>query len=202
MKPFAFYRQIRLASALLYLAVLAGAALWLWQHTGISPPARQAEQRTTLSILRSRPVLLLTTRQVVFQIVVEHRETSWSGQWHALLWATARLDYGVDLQGLTAADLHCDGDGVVVNLPEPALLGFSIEPGSVGFFSKSTAVPRLADLLEGGSQRRLLEERLHDRALAFAADHDLLPTRAQLVAQLNEAVAPLAEAAGANIRFE
>ena len=63
-----------------------------------------------------------------------------------------------------------EGSVLVVHLPEPELLDFALVPGSEGFISKSTAIPKLLDFARGGWQRQLLEQRVRDQALKFAAD--------------------------------
>ena len=78
---------------------------------------------------------------------------------------------------------------------------FAVEPGSVGCLSKSTAVPKVVDLLHNG-HRQLLEGRLRESALEFAEQRDMLPTRDELVEQLNEAVSLLASEGGVRLRFE
>jgi hypothetical protein len=63
-------------------------------------------------------------------------------------------------------------------------------------------VPKLQDFFRGGSQRQLLETRLRDHAMQFAQDQRLLPTRQEIVGQLNDASLLLERAAGAKLRFE
>jgi len=67
-----------------------------------------------------------------------------------------------------------------VKLPEPEVLDISIEPGTISFLSKSTALPKIEDLLNNG-HRRVLEARLRESALEFAQQQDMLPTRDKLI---------------------
>ena len=190
-------------NGLLWTIILAGAAFWLITNSLSQTPLRTVvDERTTLSILRSRPMLFLVTRQIRTQIVIEHSESNWVGQWRGVLWGTVTISHGVDVNEIKDEDLRREGGVVFVRIPEPRLLSFAVEPGSIGFMSKATAAPKLQDLLDGGGHRRQLEQRLHDQAMSFAKEHGMLPDRSQIVEQLNDAAAGLAKTAGIRLRFE
>ena len=194
---------VRMINGLLWTIILAGAAFWIVaNYLAPSLTGSVVDERTTLSILRSRPMLFLVTRQIRTQVVIDHKESNWIGQWRGVLWGTVTISYGVDVHEIKASDLRREGDVVFVRIPEPRLLSFAVEPGSIGFLSKATAAPKLQDLLDGGGHRRQLEKRLHDQAMAFAREHDMLPDRSQIVEQLNDAAVDLAKTVGIRIRFE
>ena len=73
-----------------------------------------------------------------------------------MLWGTVTILHGVDVHEIKADDLRREGEVVFVRIPEPRLLSFSVEPGSIGFLSKATAAPKLQDWLDGGGHRRQL----------------------------------------------
>jgi hypothetical protein len=194
---------VRMINGLLWTIILAGAAFWIVASSfWPSLTGSVVDEKTTLSILRSRPMLFLVTRQIRTQIVIDHCESNWAGQWRGVLWGTVTISYGVDVNEIKADDLRREGEMVFVRIPEPRLLSFAVEPGSVGFMSKATAAPKLQDLLDGGGHRRQLENRLHDRAMSFARERGMLPERSQIVDQLNDTAYDLAETAGIRIRFE
>jgi len=113
-----------------------------------------------------------------------------------------RISHGVDVNEIKDKDLRRKGQVVFVRIPEPRLLSFAVEPGSIGFMSKATAAPKLQDWLGGGGHRRQLESRLHDQAMSFARERGMLPDRSQIVEQLNDTAAGLAKTAGIRIGFE
>ena len=194
---------VKMINGLLWMVILAGVAFWVVVNAlGLSLRETVVDERTTLSILRSRPMLFLVTRQIRTQIVIDHRESNWVGQWRGVLWGTVTISHGVDVNEIKDEDLRREGKVVFVRIPKPRLLSFAVEPGSVGFMSKATAAPKLQDWLDGGGHRRQLEKRLHDQAMAFAREHDMLPDRSQIVEQLNDAAADLAKTVGIRIRFE
>lgn len=194
-------RPARTPVALLLIVVLSGAGLILAGRHWLAPPSPTVREHVTISVLRNEKLAFLVARRGVTQIVIEHEQSSWLGEWHGVLWATVHFHYGVDLQTLTDADMRRDGDVLVVRLPEPQLLDFGVVPGSMGLLTKSTAAAKIEDLMHNG-HRRVLERRLKEEALSFARANDLMPTRAQLVAQLNDALAVLGGDAGTRLRFE
>jgi hypothetical protein len=183
-----------LVAAILLAVILTHFHPGLWGGTSI-------DEKATLSILRSEAMSFLVTRRTATQIVIEHSESDWLGEWRGVLWATVTWRYGVDLGRITEKDIRREGDAIFVKLPEPELLDFGIEPGSVGFMSKSTAIPKMLEFARGGWQRGVLEERLKEKAMQFAKDQKLLPSRADLLRQMNDAAGALSQA-GIKIRFE
>ncbi|MCY2928608.1 MAG: DUF4230 domain-containing protein [Planctomycetota bacterium] len=190
----------KVITPILWVVLIGGLATVIFLHRSSWQPATIDVERTTLSLLKSEPVRILVVRRTTTQIVVEYEEENWLGHWQGVLWGVVQMHYGIDLDKVSKADLRRDGETVVVALPEPQLLTFTVEPGSVGLMTKSTAAPKIADMLHNG-HRRLLEERLRERAMEFAKGHDLMPSKAQIVRELNEAVASFGDS-GLKIRFE
>jgi hypothetical protein len=190
------------AAAVLLVAIGAGVGMWLGGRSVNPLTRRTVDEKVTLSLLRSEALAFLVTRRTVTQIVVEHEEFDLLGEWRGVLWATVSWRWGVDMTRITEKDIRRQGQVIVCRLPEPQLLDFALEPGSVGFMSKSTAVPKLLDLARGGEQRRKLEERLRTRAMEFAGRQGLCPSREEVVRQLNDAAGAIRQAAGVEIRFE
>lgn len=67
--------------------------------------------------------------------------------------------------------------------------------------SKSTAVAKIQDLLHNG-QRRQLERSLRQLALDFADRQDMMPTREEMVRQLNASIDALNSPASLSICFK
>jgi hypothetical protein len=189
-------------NGLLWMVILAGAAIWIVANSLAPTPMKTVvEEKSTLSILRIQALAFLVTRRTSTQIVVEYQESNWIGQWRGVLWATVKIHYGVDVANIQARDIHLDGDVTFVKLPKPEVLDFSIDPGSIGVMTKATAAPKIDDLLNN-SHRRLLESRLRKAAVDFAQQRDLLPSRNELIKQLNDLVSLLAGEGDVRLRFE
>lgn len=189
----------RAVTAILWLILAAGVVgavclHWRW-------PARRIDERATLTLLRSEAMAFLVTRRTSVQIVVEYEEEDWAGRWRGCLWAVVHMHHGLDLRRVQPDDIRRDGDVLIVRLPQPEFLNFAVEPGSVGILCKSTAVPKIADILNDG-HRRELEKRLRQRALEFVRQYDLAPSKEQIVAELNGAAAAIEQATGVKLRFE
>jgi hypothetical protein len=192
--------MIRIVRALSTLFLAAGLVLGgiLIERLCLDRPPPKVD--VTLTLLRSEPMLFLVTRRGSSQVLVHHTETRWWGDWQGVLWATVHWRWGVDLSELTRDDLRRAGRTFVVRLPEPALLDFGIEPGSMGMLSKSTALPKLRDLAGSGLHRQVLEDHLREAMLHFAHRHNLLPDRQELLERLNAAVTALGQSD--SLRFE
>ena len=193
---------VRMINGFLWMIILAGAAYWVAVHSlAPKPMTTVVEKKSTLSILRVQALAFLVTRRTSTQIVVEHQESNWLGQWRGVLWATVNIHYGIDLLKIQTKDIRRDGDVTFVKLPEPEVLDFSVDPGSVGVMSKATAVPKIDDIVHN-THRRLLEGSLRQAASDFAQQRELLPTRDELIKQLNEVVSLLTSEGGVQLRFE
>ncbi len=156
----------------------------------------------TLSVIRNEVLAFLVARRTTTQIIIDYGESDWAGEWRGVLWCTVSWRWGVDLQRIATGDIRRQGDAVVVRVPEPELLDFAMSPGSEGFMSKSTAVPKMLDLCRGGWQRRLLEQKVREQAIRFAAENGLMPGRQEIIRQLNESAGMIGSAAGVKVRFE
>ena len=190
-----------LAVKLIVVGALAAGAVWAIREFR-EPFATQISEKAALSVLRSEALSFLVTRRTVTQIVVEYNQSQWFGDWEGVLWATVTWRWGVDLTKVKDGDVRRDGNAIVCRLPEPELLDFSVDPASMGFMSKSTAIPKIMDVFGNASQRKVMEERLRVQTLKFAADQKLCPTRQEILRQLNEATAKVKIACGVEIRFE
>ena len=117
------------------------------------------------------------------------------------IWATVKIHYGLNLQRITPQDIRSDGDVVLVRVPDPELFDLSVVPGSIGFLSKSSAVAKLQAFLHDG-QREELEGRLRKRAMEFAVQNGMLPSRGEILRELNEAAKLLDTPGRQKLRFE
>ncbi len=175
------------------LALLFQRRVLAWTHV----------EEKTLTLLRSERLLFLVTDRLVTQIVVSsHDSNLLLGQREGHLIATVRLYYGVDLTRLTPANLHRQGERVVVKVPEPQVLDFAVDPDSLRFLSKRNLTVAIVDRLQGRDLEAELRSRLKAEALAFMARQQLLPTRSSIVARLNEWAPALSGVVGAEVRFE
>jgi hypothetical protein len=178
-------RILRLLLLLLVLVVLAVLLANLLRGVSICPQAGKTETTTTLAMLRSEPLLFLATDRGTSLVLVEHSQWAWWGSWRGVLWATVTWRWGIDLRQLRPEDIRREGSATVVRLPEPRLLDFGLEPGSVRLLTKSTALSWLQARLSSTDHRQALENRLQATLLDYAVRHDLLPSRQTLVDRLN-----------------
>jgi hypothetical protein len=165
-------------------------------------PKAVISDQATLSLLRSEAMSFLVTRRTVTQIVVEHNESDWTGQWQGVLWATVSWRWGVDMSKLSEKDIRRTGEVIYCRLPEPELLDYGIVPGSENFMSKSTAFPKMQEFFQTGQQQHKLQETIPAAAMRFAKDQNLCPSRLEMVRQLNDTTAAIKQATNLDLRFE
>jgi hypothetical protein len=162
----------------------------------------KVNEKITLSVLKSEAMSFLVTRRTTTQLVVEHDESNLFGDWNGVYWVTVRWNWGVDLSKLEEKDLRREGDKIVCHLPEPELLEFTPLLETEGFFSKSSFVPKVQEMFNGGQQRATLRALLMQKAMKFADEEHLRPSRRQLAEQLNGNSSFIKKAAGADVVFE
>ena len=188
----------------LLMVITAGTAMgymvWHFQRKATAWTRVEAQ---TLTILRSEPLAFLVTDKVVAQVVVSSREVNLLlGQREGHLIATVRLYYGIDLTTLTRANLRRDQEMLVVTVPEPRELDFSVDVGSLRFIGKRNVTVAIADWLQGRDIEAELRARLKEEALAFMAAQQLIPARSTIVARLNTWAPALSTTLGVEVRFE
>ena len=190
---------------LVALVVATGfVSVWKFGHkeqgTGVFDT--KVNEKMTLSVLKSEAMSFLVTRRTTTQLVVEYGETNLFGDWNGVYWVTVRWNWGVDLSKLTEKDLRREGDKIVCHLPEPELLEFTPLLDTEGFFSKSTFVPKVQEIFNGGQQRATLRALLVQKAMKFADEEHLRPSRGQIAEQLNNSSSFIKKAAGTDVVFE
>lgn len=202
MKGFSF-RKSKALVHLVWAIAVAGAAAWIFfSGPWLLPSARQTDSKVAVSLLKSELMSFLVTRRTTTQVVVEHQESDWAGEWRGVLWVKASWRWGMDLGKLRPQDISQCGDAWVVRLPEPEMLDFAIVPSSTGWMTKATAVPKALDFLRGGSHRQVLEAQVSQQAMWMAAEAGMLPTRSEMIAQLNEASGLILQGTGTKVVFE
>lgn len=162
----------------------------------------KVNEKMTLSVLKSEAMSFLVTRRTTTQLVVEHDESSLFGGWDGVYWVTVRWNWGVDLSKLSEKDLRREGDKIVCHLPEPELLEFTPLLDSEGFYSRSSLLPKIKEIFHGGEQRATLRALLMQKAMKFADEEHLRPSRRQIAEQLNSSSSFIKKAAGADVVFE
>ena len=190
---------------LVALVVATGfVSVWKFGHkeqgTGVFDT--KVNEKMTLSVLKSEAMSFLVTRRTTTQLVVEHDESSIFGGWDGVYWVTVRWNWGVDLSKLTEKDLRREGDKIVCHLPEPELLEFVPVLDSEGFYSRSSLLPKIKEMFNGGQQRATLRALLMQKAMKFADEEHLRPSRRQIADQLNSSSSFIKKAAGADVVFE
>lgn len=160
-------------------------------------------EHATLSLLRSEELSFLVTDRLVSQIAVQITDRSpLLGQREGVLLATVRMYYGLNLRALDAAAIsRRDRKTLVVRLPDPEMLDFSVDPASFQYITKRSGLNVIRDYVTDRNIERELRNSLQPCAARFFADQRMLPTRAKIVQRLQNYVAPLERELGMRIEL-
>lgn len=159
-------------------------------------------EKATLSVLKSESLAFLVTDRIVSQIAVEITDSSpLLGKREGILIGTVTLYYGVDLQKLDPSCLSRSGNTLVVTLPEPQELDFSVDPASFKYITKRSGLNVIVDFIMNKDMEQELRQGIHPHALAFMTDKKLIPKRDKIVKQLNDLAVPFFREMGTAIEF-
>ncbi len=176
------------ALALLVICIIAAIVI-LFRGTGRS---WTHIEKTTIEFLRREDLMFLVTDRVVTRVDVVSKEGSIFLGWHeSILVGTVTFLGGLDLKKLTPQDIRREQDRIVVTVPDPEMLSFSVDLGSLVLFEKRSGLVAIKEYLQNADTRGKLQKQLEARARQFVADEHLLPKREALVKRLNEWASPL-----------
>ena len=140
-----------------------------------------------IEILQREQLRFLVTDRMVVQVVVESNENSpILGKREGYLIVKAALYFGVDFKKLSKEDVVRDGMKVVVTIPEPEELDFSVDLDSMRYLAKRSGLQAATDWLLARDQKAELRSQLKTAARSYLREGELLPTREDIVARLNE----------------
>lgn len=155
--------------------------------------ALEPDVSAVVELLRREELAFLVTERIVTQVVTEANNGNIvTGYGNGLLVGKVELLYGVDLTELALDDLTVRDDVIYVRVPEPELLRYVPDLASLRYMEKKTALLVLVDRARGEDLYQRCLDQLEAASREFAATNDLQPTRAALVARLNN-LAPLLE---------
>ncbi len=190
--------MVLLAAAVLLAGPLRralGAAVLAWHQ----------EEKTalTLSVLRSESMNFLVTRRLFSTVVLEKDDHSLLfGERRGLLVADVEQFYGFDLRKLTRDQVRREGDRLIIRLPEPELLGSSVDLAGMRTFTRQSGLSLIRDKWSGRDLEEELRREFARGATQYFADRKLIPSRSEMIETLNRWAVPLLSAQGVPVRFE
>ena len=108
--------------------------------------AVQRNETSIMTVLRSDELLFLVTDRIITRVDVEIVESApWAGGRQGVLMATVKLYYGVDLEKIKPEMITEEKDRVIVRVPYPKLLDYSMDQDSTKFFDKKSGMWALND---------------------------------------------------------
>ena len=167
--------------------------VFAWEHV----------EKATLAILKGENLAFLVTDRLTSQIMVEVSDSSpLLGRREGILIGTVTLYYGINVQALDSSCLSRVRGRMIVRLPEPRELDFAVDPGSFRYITKRSGWNVVVDFVQNRDIEAELRQDIHRHALTFFAEKKLIPTRAKIVAQLNDLAAPFSKELGVPLEFQ
>ncbi|MFP4169266.1 MAG: DUF4230 domain-containing protein [Desulfonatronovibrionaceae bacterium] len=179
-------QAIRYTAFILIVIVLFAVGPRLYSVTKSLFAWRQVQDQA-LQVLQREELLFLVTDRVVTQVVVESHESSLLlGSREGYLVAKAKLYYGVDLSKLSKDRISREGTRMVITIPEPEELDFTVEIDSIRYLTKRSRLQTLKDWALDRDQEAELRSQFKEATYSYLREEDLIPERARIVTRLNE----------------
>lgn len=171
---------LRLVIIALVIIGIAWTGKALLSPTGSGGGNWRGIEKKTVELLKSEAMAFLVTDKVSTSVIVEIAESSpWLGIREGYLLARVRIYYGV--VGWDGASIRREGGKVVVIVPNPKLLDFSVDFEKSRFLSKRSGLVALSDLIQDKNLLAELYQRLQEETFKQVP----VPSRDDLVRRLN-----------------
>ncbi len=142
-------------------------------------------KRSIISILKSENISFLVTNKIATQIVVEREEVSFLGNKKGALIGNVTLYYGIDLNELSIDSITIEKNEIIVRLPSPKPLDFSVDLSSIRFFKRETGLLRLKGFfVDDEKMREEIEDMFYKEALFFMKTQGMLPKNEDVLRSL------------------
>ncbi|GEM_PF-665695 len=190
---------LKLIIAILLLIGIAWGAISLYKNL----TATNRTEKAVLSILKSEDLSFLVTDKLTSQICVEISENSpLLGKREGILIGTVTMYWGIDLSKINPALIRKTTEGIIIPLPNPGELDFSVDLSSLKYITKRSGLNVIADFVMNRDIEKELRDQMQQSALKFFKDHNLIPSKAKTISKLNSYFSPIAQQIGMPITFE
>ncbi len=157
----------------------------------------------TLALLRSESMSFLVTRRLCATVVLEKNDHSvLFGERRGLLIADVEQYYGFDFGKVTGGDIRRDGGRLTIRLPEPEFLGGAVDLSGMRTYTWQSGLSLIRDKWSGRDLESELRREFTGEAKRYFADRKLIPSRAEMIENLNRLAVPLLAGRGVPVRFE
>lgn len=142
-------------------------------------------KRSVISILKSENISFLVTNKITTQIVVEREEVSFLGNRKGVLIGNVTLYYGINLNELSVDSITIKTNEIIIRLPFPKPLDFSVDLSSIRFFKKETGLLKLKGFfVDDEKMREEIEDMFYKEALFFMKTQGMLPKNEDVLKSL------------------
>lgn len=188
----------------LLLLILIVVLLIVYRGTIVAIIKPEKIQRTTITVLKNEKMAFLVTNRLVTQVVVEEKKVlPGIGTRSGYLIGTVKVYYGIDLSRLTPESIEVKPQKVIVHLPSPSVLDYSVDLSSLRFFTRETGMMKVASMfMKNEDLRKELEERFYKEAIFFFKTNGLLPDIETIQSRLENFEYPIRKLIHLNVEFK
>uniref|UniRef100_A0A7C3UY54 DUF4230 domain-containing protein n=1 Tax=candidate division WOR-3 bacterium TaxID=2052148 RepID=A0A7C3UY54_UNCW3 len=133
-------------------------------------------KRSVISILKSENISFLVTNKVSSQILVEKTDFSILGERTGIMIGNVTLYYGINLNEISIESVLINKNEIIVKLPHPKPLDFSIDLSSLRFIKRERGLEKIKGLfIEDDKLREEIQDVFYKEALFFFKSNNMLP---------------------------
>ena len=155
--------------------------------------------QSTMSVLQSQDALFLVTKKTETQIVLEKQESSpFLGTKKGILICEVKMNYGIDLKKITEGSFAREGINLVITLPEAEEFDFSIDP-NYRFIEVKSSFYKIYDYIMDKKMEDELRGRIKIEAEKYFVMHNMIPSKASIIKELENYVSVLSDKIGMKI---
>lgn len=148
---------------------------------------KKPQVTSALEILHSDQLTFLVTEKIVTQVVVNIDNSHWlTGTDKALLYTVVTMYYGVDLEKISETNITQSGDSIFIDIPDPEFLDMSVDLNNLQIYESRSGLTRLKDIIMSDNKTIELLGEFENAARILAQEQDMIPTREQILYQLND----------------
>ena len=172
---------------LLLLLILIVFLLLSYRSTIIAIISPEHIKNATLTVLKTERMAFLVTDRLLTQLLVEEQRVfPGMGTRSGYLMGTVKVYYGIDLTKLTPESIEVTPQKVIIHMPKPTVLDFSVDLSTLRFFTRETGMMKVASVfMDNEDLRKELEKRFYKEAILFFKTNGLIPDLETIQSRLN-----------------
>ncbi|CAK0759128.1 hypothetical protein WCLP8_3020008 [uncultured Gammaproteobacteria bacterium] len=158
--------------------------------------------KISLDQLQNEDVEFLATNKITTMVIVDESDSSLIlGDRQAVMVVKVEAVWGFDLKKVKKDNIKIVEQSVIIDLPEPGLISFSVDFENARIFTVHNVSRRLYDLVKGDDIKLKMVASLKPKALDFMRSQKLIPERDVLCARVERMLRRITNSNTLTVRF-